>query len=55
MGMPFLAAMAGLVADGLRRSLLLDEAAAGTGDVGVLVLDADDGVAMSNFAGDGRS
>ncbi len=46
----FLAAMAGLVADGLRRCLLLDEAAAGTGDVGVLVLDADDGVAMSNPA-----
>lgn len=45
-----LAAMAALVADGLRRSLLLDEAAAGTGDVGVLVLDADDGVAMSNPA-----
>lgn len=46
----FLAGMAGLVADGLRRSLLLDEAAAGTGEVGVLVLDPDDGVSMSNPA-----
>jgi DNA-binding CsgD family transcriptional regulator len=46
----FLAAMAGIVADGLRRSLLLDEAAAGTGDVGILVLDADNGVTMSNPA-----
>jgi DNA-binding CsgD family transcriptional regulator len=46
----FLGAMAGIVADGLRRSLLLDEAAAGTGEVGILVLDADDGVTMSNPA-----
>jgi len=46
----FLAALAGLVGDGLRRSLLLDEAAAATGDVGVLVLDTGDGVAMSNPA-----
>jgi PAS domain-containing protein len=46
----FLAAMANIVADGLRRSVLLDQAAAGTGGVGILVLDADDGVTMSNPA-----
>ncbi|MGI8881671.1 MAG: helix-turn-helix transcriptional regulator [Jatrophihabitans sp.] len=46
----FLATMASLVADGLRRSLLLDEGAVGTGDVGVLVIDIEDGVAMSNPA-----
>lgn len=46
----FLAAMSSLVADGLRRSLLLEEAAAETGDVGVLILDPDDSVTMSNPA-----
>lgn len=46
----FFAAMSGLIADGLRRSLLLDEATAETGEVGVLVLDPDDGLTMSNPA-----
>jgi DNA-binding CsgD family transcriptional regulator len=42
--------MAGLIADGLRRGLLLGGAQAGDDDVGLLVLDADDGVRMSNRA-----
>lgn len=42
------ASMAGLLADGLRRGLLLGDAQAGADDVGLLVLDADDGVQMSN-------
>jgi DNA-binding CsgD family transcriptional regulator len=40
--------VAGLIADGLRRGLLLDGARAGDEDVGMLVLDADDGVRMAN-------
>jgi DNA-binding CsgD family transcriptional regulator len=46
----FVSSMAGLIADGLRRGLLLDGAQAGDDDVGLLVLDADDGVRMSNRA-----
>ncbi len=40
--------VAGLIADGLRRGLLLDSARAGDDDVGMLVLDPDDDVRMSN-------
>ncbi|REE96672.1 LuxR family transcriptional regulator [Thermomonospora umbrina] len=46
----FAASIAGLIADGLRRSMLLGDAQAGDDDVGLLVLDADDGVRMSNRA-----
>ena len=46
----FLAGVAGLIADGLRRSLLLDDARQGAGDVGMLILDADDSVTMANPA-----
>jgi DNA-binding CsgD family transcriptional regulator len=46
----FVSSMAGLIADGLRRGLLLDGAQAGDDDVGLLVVDADDGVHMSNRA-----
>lgn len=48
----FVSSIAGLISDGLRRGLLLDGAQAGDGDVGLLVLDADDGVHMSNRAAD---
>ncbi|MEU8796150.1 helix-turn-helix transcriptional regulator [Spirillospora sp. NPDC048819] len=48
----FVSSLAGLIADGVRRGLLLDGARAGDGDVGLLVLDADDGVSMSNRAAD---
>jgi DNA-binding CsgD family transcriptional regulator len=48
----FLCATAGLIADGLRRGLLLDAARRGVDDVGLLVLDPDDGVRMSNPAAD---
>ncbi|WP_328990520.1 helix-turn-helix transcriptional regulator [Kribbella sp. NBC_01245] len=48
----FVSSMAGVIADGLRRGLLLGDAQAGHGDVGLLVLDADDGVSMSNQAAD---
>lgn len=48
----FVSSMAGLIADGIRRGLLLGGADAGGDDVGVLVLDADDGVCMSNRAAD---
>lgn len=47
----FVSSMAGLIADGLRRALLLDGAQA-DGDVGLLVLAADDSVSMSNRAAD---
>jgi DNA-binding CsgD family transcriptional regulator len=46
----FVSSTAGLIADGLRRGLLLDAAHRGVDDVGLLVLDADDGVRMSNPA-----
>lgn len=49
----FLAATAGLAADGLRRSLLLDDARQEVRDVGMLVLDPDDGVTMTNPAARG--
>jgi DNA-binding CsgD family transcriptional regulator len=48
----FVSSMAGLIADGLRRGLLLGNAQAGDDDVGLLVLDADDGVRLSNRAAD---
>ncbi|MGP4024565.1 helix-turn-helix transcriptional regulator [Actinomadura sp. 3N407] len=48
----FVSSLAGLIADGVRRGLLLDGARAGDADVGLLVLDADDGVSMSNQAAD---
>jgi DNA-binding CsgD family transcriptional regulator len=48
----FVSSIAGLIADGLRRGLLLGDAQAGADDVGLLVLDADDGVRMSNRAAD---
>jgi DNA-binding CsgD family transcriptional regulator len=48
----FAASMAGVIADGLRRSMLLGNAAAGDGEVGLVVLDADDGVSMSNPTAD---
>jgi DNA-binding CsgD family transcriptional regulator len=44
----FVSSMAGLIADGLRRGLLLGAVQAGDDDVGLLVLDADDGVSMAN-------
>ncbi len=46
----FVSSTAGLIADGLRRGLLLDAAHRGADDVGLLVLDADNGVRMSNPA-----
>jgi DNA-binding CsgD family transcriptional regulator len=48
----FVSSIAGLIADGLRRGMLLGDAQAGDDDVGLLVLDADDGVRMSNRAAD---
>ena len=48
----FVSSLAPLITDGLRRSLLLGDAQAGADDVGLLVLDADDGVRMSNKAAD---
>jgi DNA-binding CsgD family transcriptional regulator len=48
----FLSFMAGVIADGLRRGLLLAAAEGGETDVGLLVLDADDGVSMANLAAD---
>lgn len=48
----FVSSMAGLIADGLRRGLLLDSAEAGVDDVGLLILDADDSVRMSNPSAD---
>jgi DNA-binding CsgD family transcriptional regulator len=50
----FVASLGGLLADGLRRAMLLrDAAAAGSdGDTGVLLLAADDGVEMTNNAAD---
>jgi DNA-binding CsgD family transcriptional regulator len=46
----FVSSMAGLIADGLRRALLLGGARAGDNDVGLLVLEVDDRVSMSNRA-----
>jgi DNA-binding CsgD family transcriptional regulator len=48
----FVSSMAGLIADGLRRGLLLGGAQAGEEDIGLLILDADDTVSMSNQAAD---
>lgn len=48
----FVASAAALIADGLRRALLLDAAQAGADDVGLLTLDADDGLLLSNSAAD---
>jgi len=48
----FASSIAGLIADGLRRGLLLGAAQTGDDDVGLLVLDADDSVSMSNRAAD---
>ena len=53
----FVSSTAGLIADGLRRSVLLDAAQGGrdqggADDVGLLILDADDGVCLSNPAAD---
>ncbi|WP_165970322.1 helix-turn-helix transcriptional regulator [Actinomadura sp. 6K520] len=50
----FVSSLAGLIADGLRRGLLLDAARAGDADTGLLILDADDGVQMSNQAAQRR-
>jgi DNA-binding CsgD family transcriptional regulator len=46
------ASVAGSLADGLRRGLLLDDVRSGADDVGLLVLDPDDGVVMANPAAD---
>jgi DNA-binding CsgD family transcriptional regulator/GAF domain-containing protein len=48
----FVSSTAGLIADGLRRSVLLDAAHCGVDDVGLLVLDTEDGVCLSNPAAD---
>ncbi|WP_163506099.1 helix-turn-helix transcriptional regulator [Fodinicola acaciae] len=48
----FVSSMAGLIADGVRRGLLLEGANAGQDEVGVVVLDVDDGVSMSNGVAD---
>jgi DNA-binding CsgD family transcriptional regulator len=48
----FVSSISGLIADGLRRGLLLGGAQAGDDDAGLLVLDADDGVLLSNRAAD---
>jgi GAF domain-containing protein len=48
----FVSSTAGLIADGLRRGLLLDGAQRGADDVGLLVLDADGEVRLSNPAAD---
>jgi DNA-binding CsgD family transcriptional regulator len=40
--------LTGLISDGLRRSLLLDDAGADRHDTGMLVLDPDDGVDLAN-------
>lgn len=42
--------LTGLISDGLRRSLLLDDACADRGDTGMLVLDPGDGVDLANEA-----
>ncbi|WP_165977900.1 helix-turn-helix transcriptional regulator [Nonomuraea diastatica] len=43
-----LSSLTGLVSDGLRRALLLDDARADRPDTGMLVLDPDDGVDLAN-------
>jgi hypothetical protein len=48
----FVSSIAGLIAHGLRRRLLLGGAQTGDDDVGLLVLDADDEVHLSNRAAD---
>lgn len=48
----FVSSVAGPIADGLRRGLLLGGARAGDDDVGLVVLDADDEVRLSNRAAD---
>ena len=44
--------VAGTIAEGLRRDVLLEQVRSGAGDVGMLVLDAEDSVTMSNPAAD---
>jgi DNA-binding NarL/FixJ family response regulator len=46
----FVSSIAGLIADGLRRGLLLDAVRGGAEDVGLLMLDADDEVTQANPA-----
>ena len=48
----FVSSIAPVITDGLRRSLILGDARAGADDVGLLILDADDGVRMSTEAAD---
>jgi len=48
----FVASIAGVISDGLRRDLLLGAARDAAEDVGLLVLDADDGVQMCNPTAD---
>ena len=48
----FVSSTAGVIADGLRRGLLLGSARDGDDEVGLLVLDAEDGVRLSNRAAD---
>lgn len=43
-----LSSLTGLISDGLRRALLLDDACADRPDTGMLVLDPDDGVDLAN-------
>jgi DNA-binding CsgD family transcriptional regulator len=43
-----LSSLTGLISDGLRRALLLDDAYADRPDTGMLVLDPDDGVGLAN-------
>jgi hypothetical protein len=44
----FLSSLTGLISDGLRRALLLDDACADRTDTGMLMLDPDDGVSLAN-------
>jgi DNA-binding CsgD family transcriptional regulator/GAF domain-containing protein len=48
----FVSSMAGLVADGVRRGLMLEGTNDSADEVGVVVLDADDGISMSNATAD---
>ena len=48
----FVSSVAGEIADGLRRGVLLDQVRGGAADVGLLVIDAEDGVTMSNSTAD---
>ncbi|MEU4704731.1 helix-turn-helix transcriptional regulator [Nonomuraea dietziae] len=44
----FLSSLTGLISEGLRRALLLDDGYADRADTGMLVLDPDDGVSLAN-------